>query len=62
MSEPNEIKKQCGLALSFLAFDNLTPNAEEGRTEAFLDDLECIAKNLAVEYGFINPKAEAVEL
>lgn len=62
MSEPNEIKKQCGLALSFLTFDNLTPNAEEGRTEAFFDDWERISKDLAIEYGFINPKAEAVEL
>lgn len=62
MSEPNEVKKQCGLSLSFLAFDNLTPNADEERTESFLDDLECIAKNLAIDYGFMSPKAEASEL
>ncbi len=62
MSEPNEVKKQYGLSLSFLAFDDLTPNAEEARTGAFLDDWECITKNLAIEYGFLNPRVEASEL
>lgn len=60
--EPSEIKKQCGLALSFLALDNLTPNADEARTESFLEALECAAKNLATDYGFIGAKAEACEL